>query len=284
MKVLITGAGGQLGKELSKQLNEKKINVIALTRSMLNIADQQAVRHAMKHFRPDIVVSAAAYTSVDQCETETEKAYLVNGIGAYYTTLEAKHVGADVIHVSTDYVFDGQADSPYQVDAQVDPQTIYGKSKKLGEELVCLVSDEVKIIRTSWLYGHGGHNFVNTIIRLAETKDHLRIVNDQIGSPTYTKDVAEALIHLFDQKAGIYHVSNRESCSWYEFATEIVMQSGLSTTIEPISTEEYGFQTPRPAYSVLDLQAIEATGWKPRHWKDALHDYLQKEGRWHQHD
>ncbi|PRS79211.1 dTDP-4-dehydrorhamnose reductase [Bacillus sp. GBSW2] len=284
MKVLITGAGGQLGKELSRQLKEKDITVIALTRSMLNIADQQAVRHAMRHFQPDIVVSAAAYTSVDQCETETEKAYLVNGIGAYYTALEAKNVGADVLHVSTDYVFDGQADSPYQVDAQADPQTIYGKSKKLGEELIHLVSDEVKIIRTSWLYGHEGHNFVNTILRLAETKDHLRIVNDQVGSPTYTKDVAEAIIHLFDQKAGIYHVSNRDSCSWFDFASEIVAKSGLSTTIEPISTEEYGFQTSRPAYSVLDLQAIEATGWQPRHWKDALHEYLQKEGRWHQHD
>ncbi|MFS0654013.1 dTDP-4-dehydrorhamnose reductase [Bacillus sp. 179-C3.3 HS] len=279
MKVLITGAGGQLGKELCKRLKEKDFTVIALTRSMLNIADQQAVRHAMKHFCPDIVVSAAAYTSVDQCEAETEKAYLVNGIGAYYTALEAKHIGADVLHVSTDYVFDGQANVPYEVDAQADPQTIYGKSKKLGEELVRLVSDEVKIIRTSWLYGHGGHNFVNTIIRLAETKDHLRIVNDQVGSPTYTKDVAEALIHLLDQPAGIYHVSNRGSCSWFEFATEIVERSGLTTTIEPISTAEYGFQTPRPPYSVLDLQAIEATGWKPRQWKDALHDYLQVEGR-----
>lgn len=284
MKVLITGAGGQLGKELSRQLKEKDMTIIALTRNMLNITDQQAVRHAMRHYQPDIVVSAAAYTSVDQCETETEKAYLVNGIGAYYTALEAKRAGADVLHVSTDYVFDGQADTPYQVDAQADPQTIYGKSKKLGEELIQLVSDEVKIIRTSWLYGHEGHNFVNTILRLAETKDHLRIVNDQIGSPTYTKDAAEALIHLFDQKAGVYHVSNRESCSWFDFASEIVMKSGLSATIEPISTEEYGFQTPRPAYSVLDLQAIEATGWQPRHWKDALHEYLQKEGRWQQHD
>ncbi|WP_353854282.1 dTDP-4-dehydrorhamnose reductase [Bacillus sp. Bos-x628] len=284
MKVLITGAGGQLGKELSKQLKEKDMSVISLTRSMLNITDQQAVRHAMRHYRPDIVVSAAAYTSVDQCETETEKAYLVNGIGAYYTALEAKQVGADVLHVSTDYVFDGQKGAPYQVDDQADPQTIYGKSKKLGEELIRLVSDEVKIIRTSWLYGHGGHNFVNTILRLAETKDHVRVVNDQFGSPTYTKDVAEALIHLFDQASGIYHVSNRESCSWFEFAKEIVARSGRSTTIEPISTEEYGFQTPRPAYSVLDLQAIEATGWQPRHWKEALQEYLQKEGRWHQHD
>ena len=150
--------------------------------------------------------------------------------------------------------------------------------------MIHLVSDEVKIIRTSWLYGHEGHNFVNTILRLAETKDHLRIVNDQLGSPTYTKDAAEALIHLFHQKAGIYHVSNRASCSWFDFAAEIVAASGLSTIIEPISTEEDGFQTPRPAYSVLDLQAIEATGWKPRHWKDSLHEYLQKEGRFEQHD
>ncbi|MGW8459043.1 dTDP-4-dehydrorhamnose reductase [Bacillus atrophaeus] len=275
-KVLVTGAGGQLGRELCRQLKQAGYEVIALTKSMMNIADHRSVRHSFRHYRPDIVVNTAAFTSVDKCETELEKAYLINGIGAYYTALEAEGIGAAYFHISTDYVFNGKGTSPYKEDDTSEPSTIYGKSKKLGEELIRLADKGSTIIRTSWVYGSRGHNFVNTMLQLAETKDELRVVNDQIGSPTYTKDLAEAVITLFGHPPGMYHVSNSGMCSWYEFAAAIMEESGLDTTILPVSTKEYGNLTPRPAYSVLSHQAINERGIRPRHWRDALRDYLQE--------
>ncbi|MGF7534600.1 dTDP-4-dehydrorhamnose reductase [Bacillus mexicanus] len=275
-KVLVTGAGGQLGLELCRQLKQAGYEVIALTKKMMNIADKRSVRHSFDHYQPDIVVNTAAFTSVDKCETELDKAYLINGISAYYTALEAARIGAQYVYISTDYVFDGKGTQPYKEDDPLDPKTIYGKSKKLGEELIRLATKDSTIIRMSWMYGHGGSNFVQTMLKLAETKHELQVVNDQIGSPTYTKDAAEAVIKLFSHPPGIYHVSNSGMCSWYEFAKAIMEESGLSTVILPVTTEEYGNKTPRPAYSVLSHQAIEAAGIRPRHWREALREYVQE--------
>lgn len=274
-KVLVTGAGGQLGLELCRQLKQAGYEVIALTKKMMNIADQRSVRHSFGHYQPDIVVNSAAFTSVDQCEKELDKAYLINGIGAYYTALESTRIGAQYVHISTDYVFNGKGTQPYREDDPLDPKTIYGKSKRLGEELIRLTTKDSTIIRTSWVYGHGGSNFVETMLKLAETKQELRVVSDQIGSPTYTKDLAEAVIKLFSHPPGIYHVSNSGICSWYEFATAIMEESGLETAILSVTTEEYGNKTPRPAYSVLSHRAIEEAGIRPRHWREALREYLQ---------
>ncbi|MEG9460679.1 MAG: NAD(P)-dependent oxidoreductase, partial [Bacillus amyloliquefaciens] len=152
-KVLVTGAAGQLGRELCRQLKREGYEVIALTKAMMNISDQRSVRHSFSHYKPDIVVNTAAYTSVDKCETELDKAYLINGIGAYYAALEAENTGAKFIHISTDYVFSGKGTRPYQTDDPADPGTIYGKSKKLGEELIRLTGKNHTIIRTSWVYG-----------------------------------------------------------------------------------------------------------------------------------
>lgn len=275
-KVLVTGAGGQLGLELCRQLKQAGYEVIALTKQMMNIGDQRSVRHSFGHYQPDIVVNTAAFTSVDKCETELDKAYLINGVGAYYTALESSRIGAQYVHISTDYVFDGKGTQPYREDGHLDPNTIYGKSKKLGEELIQLARTDSTIIRTSWVYGQSGSNFVHTMLKLAETKQELRVVNDQIGSPTYTKDLAEAVIKLFSHPPGIYHVSNSGICSWYEFAKAIMEESGLNTTITPVTTEEYGNPTPRPAYSVLSHRAIEEAGICPRHWREALREFLQE--------
>lgn len=275
-KVLVTGAGGQLGLELCRQLKQAGYEVIALTKQMMNIADQRSVRHSFGHYQPDIVVNTAAFTSVDKCETELDKAYLINGVGAYYTALESSRIGAQYVHISTDYVFDGKGTQPYREDGHLDPNTIYGKSKKLGEELIQLARTDSTIIRTSWVYGKSGSNFVHTMLKLAETKQELRVVNDQIGSPTYTKDLAEAIIKLFSHPPGIYHISNSGICSWYEFAKAIMEESGLNTTITPVTTEEYGNSTPRPAYSVLSHRAIEEAGIRPRHWREALREFLQE--------
>ncbi|KXZ16988.1 dTDP-4-dehydrorhamnose reductase [Bacillus nakamurai] len=278
-KVLVTGAAGQLGRELCRQLKQAGYEVIALTKAMMNISDQRSVRHSFSHYKPDIVVNTAAYTSVDQCETELDKAYLINGIGAYYTVLEAEQIGARVIHISTDYVFSGRGTEPYKEDDPPEPGTIYGKSKKLGEELIRLTGKNHTIVRTSWVYGSGGHNFVNTMLKLADTRDQVRVVSDQIGSPTYTKDLAETVIQLFDSPPGTYHAANAGICSWYEFAKAIMEESGRKTAVLPVSTEEYGNLTPRPAYSVLSLESIEKLGLGMRHWRDALRDYLQGEGQ-----
>ncbi|MCC9022772.1 dTDP-4-dehydrorhamnose reductase [Bacillus nakamurai] len=278
-KVLVTGAAGQLGRELCRRLKRAGYEVIALTKAMMNISDQRSVRHSFSHYKPDIVVNTAAYTSVDQCETELDKAYSINGIGAYYTVLEAEQIGARVIHISTDYVFSGRGTEPYKEDDPPEPGTIYGKSKKLGEELIRLTGKNHTIVRTSWVYGSGGHNFVNTMLKLADTRDQVRVVSDQIGSPTYTKDLAETVIQLFDSPPGTYHAANAGVCSWYEFAKAIMEESGRTTAVLPVSTEEYGNLTPRPAYSVLSLESIEKLGLSMRHWRDALRDYLQGEGQ-----
>ncbi|MCZ4247579.1 dTDP-4-dehydrorhamnose reductase [Bacillus amyloliquefaciens] len=278
-KVLVTGAAGQLGRELCRRLKREGYEVIALTKAMMNISDQQSVRHSFSHYKPDIVVNTAAYTSVDKCETELDKAYLINGIGAYYTSLEAENTGARFIHISTDYVFSGKGTRPYQTDDPADPGTIYGKSKKLGEELIRLTGKNHTIIRTSWVYGSGGNNFVNTMLKLADTHDQVRVVNDQVGAPTYTKDLAETVIGLFDRPPGTYHAANSGVCSWYEFAKAIFEESGRTADVLPVTTEEYGNKTPRPAYSVLSLESIERQGLGMRHWRDALRDYLQREGQ-----
>lgn len=277
MRVFITGAGGQLGKELEKTFRAAGHQVFPFTREQLDITNRQEIMNQMQLTSPDIVINAAAYTNVDQCEIEAEKAFLVNGLGPYYLAIEAKKINASFFHVSTDYIFSGEKASPYNEHEDSHPKTIYGKSKRLGEELILRTYKNSSIIRTSWLYGQKGKNFVKTILNLSSKKTELKVVNDQIGSPTYAKDLAEAILKLINIPFGIYHVTNSGSCSWYDFAKEIVMVSRKATIVNPITTAEYSFKTPRPNYSVLSHTELNKAGIKMRHWKEALREYLNEE-------
>ncbi|WP_256238681.1 dTDP-4-dehydrorhamnose reductase [Bacillus sp. EB600] len=274
---MITGGNGQLGKELSRQLKESH-SVISLSRKELDIAENEKVEKIISEIKPDLIIHSAAFTAVDQCETERMKAFEVNSLGTGYLVMSAGRVGAKIIYISTDFVFDGQRHSPYPEEEKPNPQSIYGLSKWLGEQFV-LQSRNGTIIRTSWLYGHDGKNFVKTMLDLAKMNKEIKVVNDQIGSPTYVNDLVETILHLINKKTGIYHVSNSGECSWFSFARTIFKEAGANPNlVNPITTEEYGALAPRPRYSVLEHHALMREDVKPpRHWKDALQEYIRKE-------
>ncbi|XXM72448.1 dTDP-4-dehydrorhamnose reductase [Lysinibacillus sphaericus] len=277
MKIAITGAGGQLGRELASTLNGLGCTVFPFARNEWDIADAQSTAERLQELKPDILINAAAYTAVDLCESQREEAFLVNAVAPFYLAKETKKVQARFIHISTDYVFSGDKSTPWEEQEPPSPLNVYGESKWAGETLVLAANPDTLIIRTSWLYGRSGKNFVNTIARLSQTKSKLQVVNDQFGSPTYTKDLAEAVYFLLEQAPGIYHVSNDGSCSWFEFAKEIAAFSKCDVEISPVSTAEYGLPACRPSYSVLSNKKLNSCGFYMRGWKEALYDYLAKE-------
>lgn len=277
MKILITGANGQLGKCLSQTLREEGHVVLTYSKEQLDITNRNQIREIIQKLKPELIINSAAFTKVDLCEKEIEKAYVINGIGPYYLAAESKEENIKFLHISTDYIFGGDQFSPYEEENQAVPKNIYGKSKRLGEELALVFGGDVTIIRTSWLYGHGGDNFVNTIKTLSERLDKIDVVDDQFGSPTYTKDLVNVIKKLITMPSGIYHVTNSGSCSWYEFAREIIKFLKKDTVITPISTQDYGSKTPRPLYSVLSNKKLNSTGIYVRNWKEGLCEYLEKE-------
>ncbi len=267
MNVLITGANGQLGKELSKILPD----AILTGHKDLDITDFVAVRDFVAKNHIDTVVNCAAYTAVDAAEDDYFNAKQVNAIGPK----NIAQMGCKIIQVSTDYVFDGCGKAPYKTDDEVAPLSVYGWTKLLGEQNVQKYSAQYAIIRTSWLYSPYGKNFIKTMRRLATEKDSINVVSDQTGSPTYAKDLAEAIVQIIPQlnfsKRGIYHYANKGETSWYDFAREVMHQSGLNCKVIPISTAEYSTKAVRPKYSVLDTGKIESVfGVKIPDWKDAL--------------
>ena len=277
MKILITGAGGQLGKELVRIFKENGDSVLSYNKQQLDITDCNQIREVLTEQQPDLIINTAAYTKVDSCEEKLDKAYLINAIGPCYLALEAKENNVIFFHISTDYVFDGEKSTPYVEEDITNPKTVYGKSKRLGEELVLNICKDATIIRTSWLYGHGGENFVNTIKKISDNLDEIRVVNDQYGCPTYTKDLGIAIKSLIGKPPGIYNITNYGSCSWYEFAIEIIKLLKKRTKIVPISTKEYGLKTPRPFYSVLSNKKLNDNQISTRNWKEGLFEYLKKE-------
>ncbi|MED4533617.1 dTDP-4-dehydrorhamnose reductase [Metabacillus fastidiosus] len=277
MKILITGAEGQLGKQLVITFKTAGYEVIPFAKSQLDITNQQQVIEHLQTTFPHIVINAAAFTNVDQCEKEVEKAFLVNGLGPSYLATEASKINASFFQISTDYVFNGDKSSPYKEEDVADAKSVYGKSKRLGEKLSLLMNKRSSIIRTSWLFGQRGENFVKKILDLSEGENELKIVYDQIGSPTYTKDLAQAILKLIDKPFDIYHITNLGSCSKYEFAKEIIIQTQRQNIVTPITTEVLGIKTPRPGYSVLSNEKLYKTGIKMRHWKEALKEYLEEE-------
>ncbi|WP_227938060.1 dTDP-4-dehydrorhamnose reductase [Alkalihalobacillus deserti] len=276
--LLITGAAGQLGKEITKQAKDD-FKVTSLGRVELNITNSSLVKETIKFLKPDCIIHAAAYTAVDQCEIEKKKAFEVNALGASCVANAANLIGAKLIYISSDFVFDGSKNEPYQIGDEPNPLSTYGLSKWLGEKLVNKNTENCTIVRTSWLYGHYGNNFVKTMLRLAKKGQPINVVNDQIGSPTYVNDLVDYLLKLIDKPDGTYHVSNAGYCSWYNFAKKIFNYAGYdSNLIRPTTTEKFGSKALRPSYSVMSHQQLQNVGLEiPRAWDIALENFLREE-------
>lgn len=276
MKILVAGANGQLGQELVQQLKQADVELFAFTKTELDICNLAIVQQVVQEIQPHVIINAAAFTKVDLAETEQDLAFAVNAYGQRNLAVAAEQVGAKVCYVSTDYVFDGEAQSPYEEHALVNPIGVYGKSKYAGEQLTQTVSSKYFIVRTAWVYGEYGPNFVKTMLRLAAERDELGVVSDQIGSPTYTVDLAAFILELVQtEKYGIYHCTNSGQCSWYEFAQAIFEESNLQIKVNPLTTAQYPTPAKRPSYSVLSDRALRVNGFTPiRHWRDGLKAFL----------
>ncbi|UJF34271.1 dTDP-4-dehydrorhamnose reductase [Paenibacillus hexagrammi] len=280
MRVLVTGAEGQLGLDIAK-LFKSRHEVQGLSRKMLDVTDDAQCFAVIGDWKPDVIIHCAAYTSVDLAETNEDIAYKVNAMGSRNIAVAAEKVGAKICYISTDYVFDGTSNTPYREHDMLNPQNIYGKSKRAGEELVQSLSSRYFIVRTSWLYGLHGANFVKTIIKLARERDGLKIVNDQTGSPTYTVDLTLFLEQLIKtEKYGIYHASNSGSCSWFELASAVFEELGNSIILEPCLTKDFPRPAYRPSYSVLEHMAIRTNGFDDlRPWREGLQSFFKGVGR-----
>jgi len=272
--ILVIGANGMLGHDLMKVLEG---DVRGLDLPDVDITSLESVRRTLLTLKPKIIINAAAYTDVDGCETDAEQAMAVNGEGVGLLALTAREIGAKLVQISTDYVFDGRKGSPYLEDDPVGPLSIYGESKLAGE-LNAAMAPEFLIVRTQWLYGIHGKNFVETMLRLAGEKSELAVVDDQIGSPTCTQDLALAIKALLDKGcSGTYHAANSGYCSWNEFAKAIFEAQGLAVTVNGMSTKELNRPANRPLYSTLDCSRLaQDTGFRPQGWQEALREYLKR--------
>ncbi|MET3210900.1 UNVERIFIED_CONTAM: dTDP-4-dehydrorhamnose reductase [Paenibacillus sp. PvR008] len=284
MKVLVTGASGQLGRDVVRVLQEQGHNVQGCDREKLNITNLEQVVEVVERFHPDAIIHCAAYTTVDAAETDVNGAYLVNASGTRNIALASAKVGAKLVYISTDYVFDGTAEHPYHEYDNTNPQSIYGKSKRAGEVLSQALSVRLFIVRTSWVYGLHGNNFVKTMLKLGSEKQQLKVVQDQKGSPTYTVDLARFLAELIrTEKYGIYHASNSGSCTWYEFAQAIfeeatdILDATIIARLEPCATDQFPRPAARPSNSVMEHIAIRTNGLNDlRHWREGLQDFLKE--------
>lgn len=280
MKVLITGANGQLGNEMrvvAKQYTE--VDFVFTDVEELNICNADEVDSFVKNLRPDYIVNCAAYTAVDKAETDIDLCRAINCDAVKNLGIAAQKYQAKIIHVSTDYVFDGTSNIPYTETMPTNPQTIYGKTKLEGEKALLSVCNASFIIRTSWLYSSFGNNFVKTMLRLGNERDSLNVVFDQVGTPTYAADLANAIWKIITSKKtdyGVYHFSNEGICSWYDFTTAIFRLTNTNCQVFPIESSEYPTKTPRPFYSVLNKHKIKSTfAVSIPHWEVSLQKCLQ---------
>jgi len=271
--ILVIGANGMLGHDLMETLEG---DVRGLDLPELDITDLASVRKALLTLKPETIINAAAYTDVDGCESNVEQAMAVNGEGVGLLALTAREIGAKLVQVSTDYVFDGGKGAPYVEDDAIGPLSIYGESKLAGE-LNAAMAPQHLIVRTQWLYGIHGKNFVETMLRLSGERNELSVVDDQIGSPTFTRDLALAIKALLQKGCcGTYHAANSGFCSWNEFAKAIFEAAGLKITVNTMTTEQLNRPARRPLYSTLDCSKLERdTGFSFRPWREALGEYLQ---------
>ena len=277
--ILVTGAKGQLGMELCHLLDEQGIEYVGTAMADLDITNAEQVSHFVQTLQPTIIFHCAAYTAVDLAEDEGKALnQAVNIDGTKNIALAAKEVGATLVYISTDYVFDGLlGEGEYSVDAPTNPQNEYGKAKLAGEQVIQELLTQYYIIRTSWVFGQYGSNFVYTMQKLAENRKTLTIVSDQVGRPTWTRTLAEFMQFIVEKEApyGVYHLSNKGSCSWYEFAKEILKEN-TDVEVLPITSEEFPQKATRPKRSIMDLSKSEELGFEIISWEEALSSFLSK--------
>lgn len=285
--IMITGASGQLGLALYRLLKGQsqyellRTDVFASedgTVQALDITDEAAVHAYIHENIPEIIINCAAFTAVDLCESQEDKAYRINALGPKHLAMAAESINAKLVHVSTDYVFDGMACEPYEEDFSTNPISAYGRTKQAGDVFVRANCSKFFILRTAWVYGEG-KNFVKTMLRLAQTNDKVRVVADQYGTPTSALELARVILSLMETDSyGIYHATCEGSTTWYEFGVEIFQRAGMDITVEPISTSEYPTPAKRPMYSVLDNKALrERHNYYMKDWKEALKEYMEQE-------
>lgn len=276
MKVLVTGARGQLGYDVVGRLKELNIEHIGVDKEEFDLTNEKETKEFIRSYRPDVVVHCAAYTAVDKAEDEKELCHAVNVLGTKYVAEACKEIDAKMVYISTDYVFDGEKEEPYEVDDEPNPINYYGLTKYLGEQEVQNILEKYFIVRISWVFGKNGSNFVKTMLRLGQERGEVRVVCDQVGSPTYTYDLARLLCEMIQtDKYGIYHVTNEGYCSWYEFACEIFKTAGMDVKVIPIKSKEYPTKAKRPANSRLSKNRLELMGFNLLpHWRDALERYI----------
>ncbi|SEC12935.1 dTDP-4-dehydrorhamnose reductase [Paenibacillus sp. GP183] len=278
MRILVTGANGQLGHDVIKSLKSQGIECCGVSREDFDLADIEFTVKYLHEYLPDVVVHCAAYTEVDLAENEIEKCREINvGVTATIAII-CKEIDAKLVYISTDYVFSGKESEPYEIDSQTKPMSIYGQSKLEGERAIVNKVQKHFIIRTSWAYGTNGNNFVNRMLELSKEKHSINVVADQIGSPTFTEDLASLIVNMIStEKYGIYHATNEGYCSWAEFAVEIFRQAGITTKVNFITSEQFPTIAVRPRNSRLSKKSLDIAGFDHLpDWKNALTRYLRK--------
>jgi len=283
-KIIVTGANGQLGRALNKEYagcsDIQIINTDVGNPDIqeMDITNIDKVMSLVRDIKPDAIINCAAHTNVDACETQEDLAFKINAIGPRNLAIAASEVGAQLMHISTDYVFDGHGTKPYREYDKTGPASVYGATKLAGEEMVKQFANKYYIVRTAWLYGDG-KNFARTMMRLASDHPEITVVNDQVGSPTSASELAKAVRSLvLTDNYGIFHGTCEGDCSWADFATEVLRLAGSDTKIIPISSEEYGAPANRPHYSILDNYMLRLTGaYTFAHWQDAIVEYMRSE-------
>ena len=278
--ILVTGITGQLGADVVKELEQRGENFIGTTRKEIDLSKPEEVKNFIIEKKPDAVIHCAAYTAVDKAESEAELALTVNGLSTRKIAEACREIGAKMLYISTDYVFGGDGETPYEISDEKAPQNIYGKSKLLGEDSVIALLRNYFIVRISWVFGAGGKNFVKTMLNFDKRRKKISVVDDQIGSPTYTADLAPLLVDMINSdKYGIYHATNEGFCSWAELAEEIFKQAGREITVEKIPTSDYPTPAKRPFNSRLSKSSLDEAGFnRLPSWQDAVTRFLTEIG------
>lgn len=278
MKVFVTGVRGQLGYDVVNELEKRGLEAIGADIQEMDITDADSVNRVIVEAAPDAVIHCAAYTAVDAAEDNVEICRRVNAQGTQNIANMCKKLDIPMIYISTDYVFDGQGERPWQPDDERAPLNVYGQTKYEGELAVQNTLDKYFIVRIAWVFGLNGKNFVKTMLNLGKTRDHLTVVNDQFGSPTYTYDLARLLVDMIQtDKYGIYHATNEGICTWYEFACEIFRQAGISVDVAPVTADQYPAKAKRPSNSRMSKDKLEENGFERLpSWQDALGRYLKE--------